>query len=55
VVKKLDHHNAFSEAFCGHGNLMDFSRLPVSSAVHVACSVSVLADGNIAGFVVCEV
>jgi hypothetical protein len=55
VVKKLDHHNAFFSTAGWYGVLMGFSRLPISSVVHVACSVSVLADGNIAGFIVCEV
>jgi hypothetical protein len=38
-----------------YGILMGFSRLPISSAVHVACAVPVLACVNIAVFIVCEV
>jgi len=55
VVRKLNHHNAIFTLFERHGKLMDFSRLPISSAVHVACAVSVLAGSNIAVFIVCEV
>jgi len=55
VVKKLNHHNAIFTLFERHGKLMDFSRLPISSAVYVACAVSVLAGGNIVLFIVCEV
>ena len=55
VVKKLNHHNAFFSTAGWYGNLMDFSHLSISSAVHVACAVSVLADRNIVLFVVCEV
>ncbi len=54
-LQKLVHHNAVFRLLAEYGNLMEFSRLPISSVVHVAYSVSVLADGNIAGFVVCEV
>lgn len=55
VVKKLDHHKAFFPTAGWYGILMGFSRLPISSAVHVACPASILADGNIAGFIACEV
>jgi hypothetical protein len=55
VVKKLHHHNAIFRLLAEYGNLMEFSRLPISSTVHVACAVSVIADRNIVLFVVCEV
>jgi hypothetical protein len=47
MVTKLDHHNAVLRPSCRHGNLMDFSRLPVLLAVHVACSVLILVLCNI--------
>ena len=55
LVKKLYHHNAIFWLLAGYGNLMDFSRLPISSAVHVGCMCSVLAVVNIAVFILCEV
>jgi hypothetical protein len=55
MVKKLNHHNAFFSTAGWYGNLMDFSRLPISSAVHVGYAVSVSAIVNIAVFIVCEV
>jgi len=55
VVKKLNHHNAVFALAERHGKLMDFSRCHILSAVHVACGMSVLAAGNIAVFIVCEV
>jgi len=55
VVKKLHHHNAIFRLLAEYGNLMDFLRLPISSAVHVACAVSVLAVVNIAVFMFREV
>jgi len=54
-VLKLIHHNAIFVPFLRHGNLMDFSRLPISSAVHVGFMCSVLAVVNIAVFILCEV
>ncbi len=55
VVKKRSHHDVFLEGFCGHGNLMEFSRQLISPVGHVGwmCSVSVTA--HIAGFMICEV
>jgi len=55
LVKKRHHHNAFFRLLADYGNLMDFSRLPISSAVHVGYAVSVLAVVNIAVFILCEV
>ena len=55
VVKKLNHHDAFFSVAGWYGNLMDFSRLPISSSVHVGYAVSVLAVVNIAVFILCEV
>jgi len=54
-VLKWIHHNAFFVAFLRHGILMDFLRLPTSSAVHAGYAVSVLAVVNIAVFILCEV
>ena len=55
VVKKLNHHNPVFTTAGLYGNLMDFLRQPISSAVHVACAVSLLADGNILLFIECRV
>ena len=40
------HHNAVFTTLSRYDNLMDFSRMPISSVVHIAVGVSVLADGN---------
>jgi len=55
MFKKPNHHNAIFGLLADYGNLMDFSRLPISSAVHVGYVCSVLAVVNIAVFVLCEV
>ena len=44
---KMVHHNAFLAPCCRHGNSMDFSRLPISLAVHVDDTVLVLDVCNI--------
>jgi hypothetical protein len=49
-MQKLVHHNAVFRALEEYGNLMGFSRLPISSAVHVGWVCSVSATPTIAAF-----
>lgn len=51
-MQKLVHHNAVFRLFAEYGNLMGFSRLPISSAVHVGWMCSVSATPTIAVFIV---
>jgi len=44
---KMVHHNAFLASCFRHGNLMEFSRRPISLAVHVDDTVLVLDVCNI--------
>ena len=51
-MQKLVHHNAVFGALEEYGILMDFSRLPISSAVHVGWMCSVSATPTIADFII---